>query len=265
MMRAVKAVSTFRGRDPREFPLFAFGGNGPIMAVEVARQLKMQSVVIPPSPGVFSALGLLYSKTQHELIQTFFRPLDSVSDTALEAQFTKLETQCRDDLIKDGYEYSDITLERYADLRYAGQAFELSIQVASGEAIGPDIKQLLADFHAEHERTYGHMCLTDPVEFVNVRVVGRSKSHEGRSYAVPNVKARGSNASSVESTKCRDAYFGREYGTVSTSVITRADLLDTTLNGPLIIEEYDSTCVVAPGCQVSLDNFGNVNILLEED
>src|SRR5262249_42876739 len=129
MTRAAKAVSTYRGRDPRDFTLVAFGGNGPLVASEIARTLQMKTVLVPPAPGVFSAIGLLFSDVEREFLQTFLQPLDRLNLAAAEAEFRRLEREALATLSAEGHGGDSIVLRRASDLRYAGQAYELAVPV----------------------------------------------------------------------------------------------------------------------------------------
>ena len=151
MTRAVKAVTTYRGRDPRDFTLCAFGGNGPLTGVEVARALGIRQVLVPPAPGVFSALGLLFSDTEHEVVRTLMLRGDAITGHRLQAAFAELEGEATAHL--DGTAETAVAVTRYADVRFAGQAYELPVLVPAGEI---DVSRLVADFVAEHVRTYGH-------------------------------------------------------------------------------------------------------------
>jgi N-methylhydantoinase A len=256
MTRAAKAVSTYRGRDPRDFALVAFGGNGPLVASEIARSLQMSTVLVPPAPGVFSALGLLFSDIEREFLQTFFRRLDDLYSDDADAAFRQLEDEAREALAAEGHGGSEIALRRLADIRYAGQAYELTVAVPAGPI---DAAALATAFHAEHERTYGYRSEADTVELVNVKVVARINVGSGRAQdAIQLQNGAGRHAGS------RQAYFGRRHGRVDTPVIARHDLAAGRRHGPLIIEEYDSTCLVPPGCAASLDALGNNVIAIGE-
>lgn len=255
MVRAVKAVSTYRGRDPREFTLFAFGGNGPLMACEIARLLDMQRVVVPARSGVFSALGLLYSDTTHEELHSFFRPVEELRDGALDAGLAELEAKVMEHLRTEGYAADEIVLGRKADMRYAGQAYELTLPIEAGGSV--DIDGLLAAFHAEHERTYGHAAPNDTVDLVNLRVFGTIRRER-------TVARRSDDAAAVVRTTTRRAYFGIESGRLDTPVVERAALA-VRQSGPLIVEEYDATCIVLPDWTAGLDDLGNIVIERESD
>jgi N-methylhydantoinase A len=248
MTRAVKAVSTYRGRDPRDFALYAFGGNGAVVAAEIARTLQMGCVVVPPAAGVFSAFGLLYADVEQEAGRTvMLQPADTTPD-AVEAIYDELTEQVFDALEADGYARANVAIVRQADLRYLGQAYELTV-AARGTPVA--VTQLVDDFHAEHERTYGHKSVTDPVEIVNLRVIGRLAS------AVEPVRAS-STSNAVKSE--RDVYFGAQFGTQRTPVAERGYLAGASRSGPLIIEDYDCTCIVPPDCIATLDPMGNIRI-----
>ena len=263
MVRAVKAVSTYRGRDPRDFALFAFGGNGPMVAAEVGRSLQMTRALVPPHPGVFSAFGLLLSNIEHELTQGFLRRLDAVSADELSRVYAQLDGRLEDLLAKEGYDLGDVSIRRYADMRYSGQAYELTVatDTAPSGRIEPEV--MAESFAAEHERTYGHRGGTDPVECVNLRVVGRVTSGASATFeSFSTMKSVGGATSKPPGN--RSAYFGPEWGLQDTPVLARSALAERPVSGPLIIEEYDATCVIPPRCHATLDSWGNIDIVLEE-
>lgn len=263
MTRAVKAVSTYRGRDPRSFTLFAFGGNGPVVAFEIARQLGMKRILIPPSPGVFSAFGLLLSEVEHEVMQTLYGRVDAISAVTLQQAYARIESQARSMLRQEGYAQESVSTSRYADLHYCHQAFELTVPVAGSGDDVPQLERLVADFHAEHLRTYGHRAVDDPIELVNIRIVARVAARSRTALAPERLIApRGD---SPHPPRQRKAFFGPEIGSLNVPVLTRRELLGKVLRGPLIVEEYDATCVVAPGCRASVDASSNIDIRLGEE
>ena len=121
MVRAVKAVSTYRGRDPRDFSLFTFGGNGPVVAAAIADLLEMVRIVVPPNPGVFSAYGLLQSDIEHEVMQAFLARLSDISEVEFAERFQAIQSDLTATMRQEGYEAADFTIARFADLRYSGQ------------------------------------------------------------------------------------------------------------------------------------------------
>jgi N-methylhydantoinase A len=252
MTRAVKAVTTYRGRDPRDFALVAFGGNGPVAAVEIARALEIRDVLIPPAPGVFSALGLLVSATEHSAVRTFVRDVDELTKTDVEAASRTLEADVMKAFAGEGHDVAKVTLLRLAELRYVGQAYELPVPVAAGPI---DLAAIRAAFHDEHARTYGHSSPGDPVDLISLKVTGRLPAANGDSaFDRWTLEATASARSS------RRAFFGPSVGWKDTPVIGRADLAGKARPGPLIVEEYDATCVVPPGCRAKLDGLGNIAV-----
>ena len=253
MIRAIRAVSTYRGRDPREFALLAFGGSGPIHAVGIARSLDISHVVIPPSPGVFSAIGLLEAQPEHHFVQTFVRRTDEVDVASVNETYARLQERGADTLLSEGYVPSDITWQRLADLRYVGQAYELTVPAASHDLGAQDIADLGHAFQLEHERTYGYSPDDEPVEIVNLRITALGKSDQRRPES-PYGRGMRPTAGS------REAYFGSDYGTIETAIVTRPDIGPDAMPGPFIIEEYDATVVVPPECVARLDEWNNVII-----
>jgi N-methylhydantoinase A len=252
MIRAIKAVSTYRGRDPRDFTLLAFGGNGPVHAAAIARALQIRQVVVPPAPGLFSAIGLLEAEPEQHFARTFFGRIQSIDLGALAVQYGRLESLARETLREDGYLGEPSTFERFADLRYAGQAYELTVPAPAGALTAAELEALGERFEQEHERTYGHRASREPVEIVNLRLVARVDRGPAPSLRFSDLPTR------PESE--RRAYFGPEHGTRSTPVIGRGDLDRAPRDGPFIVEEYDATVVVPPDCAAWLDNLGNIRI-----
>ena len=258
MMRAVKAVSTYRGRDPRDFSLLAFGGNGPLMALEIARELQISRLLVPPSPGVFSALGLLVSEAEYESIRTLFGLVTGYQPSTIDKAFKELESEVLAELASDGLNAANMQLSRLADFRYAGQAFELTIPLTSDVVNASVVENTVDAFHREHERTYQHMSPEAPVELVNIRVVSRSIAADHAN--VDPRKFLLANTIPTKPVADRLAYYGPRYDSVLTPVISRGELDLQPRHGPLIIEEYDATCVVPPGSTVLLDDGGNIEI-----
>ncbi len=257
MIRAIKAVSSERGRDPREYALVAFGGNGPLFAAAMAEALMIRRVLVPPSAGVFSAFGLLYSEVAYHFSRTRKALLADIDPDEVGAILDGLEAEARARLVKDGFAHDRIELTRRAALHYQGQSFELEAPVPAGVIDRQALALIAEAFAAEHEKTYGHRAgAEEPVELVTLRVVGRGVPEEPRAALaakaapVPGV---------VIAQPARPAYFGPQHGWRQTPVFNRADLAEPR-HGPCIVEEYDSTCVVPPCARASLDRFGDIEI-----
>lgn len=257
MARAARAVSYERGRDPREFVLCAFGGNGPLHATELAESLGMRRILIPPSPGLFSAFGLLYADIAYHLVQTYKRLLTELDAGEFKDTLGQLEVSAREGLMAEGETVSQIILQRAVDLRYAGQSSELTLPIIDTDIGQPQFFHTLGErFAADHERTYGHRAPDDPIEVVNLRLTAM----------IPTVKSQSSYLQSPSSQTLppnRRCYFGRETGWLEVPVLSREGLRGESESGPLIIEEYDTTILVPPRCTALRDEWGNIVIQME--
>ncbi len=256
MIRAIKAVSSERGRDPRRYALFAFGGNGPLFAATMAAALGMRRIVVPPAAGLFSSFGLLYADVAHHHSRTVRRVLRDADPGELELAWGELEDQATRQLEREGFPPERIRLQRSANMHYVGQIFELTVPVADGSIDAQAVHAIEETFGVEHERTYGHRAgPEEPVELVNVELIGQGIPER------PRVPERLSMPAAPPVGGAREAYFGPGLGWVSTPVVARA-ALDGARPGPFIIEEYDTTVLVPPGASATLDRYGNVVIEL---
>ena len=251
MMKAVKAVTTYRGRDPRDFMIFAFGGSGGVHAVDLARVLQVKKVVVPLAAGVFSALGLLFSNLEMNETAPFLHQAKGMPLDLAERIYEGLAVRIAPII---GGTRSEITFHRQADVRFAGQAYELTIALADGVLDQAAVDELCRRFEAEHLARYGHAFSGEfPVEVVNLRLIG-SRRPEG--MADPRFDP----ASLMGPDDRRSVYFGPDLGRVEARVIGRGRLSETPSRGPIIIEEYEGTAVVPPDCTACVDRFGNVII-----
>ncbi len=256
MIRAIKAVSSERGRDVREYSLFAFGGNGPMFAAVTAESLRMSRIVVPPCPGVFSSFGLLYSAIEHHHSRTFWRVIRDTDPADIAEAVANMEAEALAALKIQGFTGRRARVLRAASMRYKGQSFELTIPVSKGAINARSLRALEEAFGEEHEYTYGHRAGPDePVEIVSLQVVGQGVSDKSR---VPDSIQVGS-ASAVAPSK-RRAFLGPETGWREVRVLARSDLLGKRGKGPFIVEEYDATCIVPVGARAELDAFGNIVI-----
>jgi N-methylhydantoinase A len=256
MIRAIKAVSTERGRDPRAFALFAFGGNGPLFAASMAEALGIARVVVPPAAGLFSSFGLLYAEVEHHYTRSFRRLLRQTDLAEIGIAWDALARTAREELAAEGFSAERTRIKRAAALHYKGQSYELEVPVPEGAIDERMVGYLEEAFGAEHERTYGHRAgPREPVELVSIKVVGsglREKSAAPRRVTATRPQP--------PLPPPRPAYFG-ERGWIETPVAARADLAAARA-GPLIIEEYDATCVIPPAARARLDDDGNIVIEL---
>ena len=259
MIRAIKAVSTERGRDPRSYSLFAFGGNGPLFAAGMAQSIGIRRVVIPPSPGLFSSFGLLYADVEHHYSRTFRTLLSDADPAFLNQAWDGLAKEALEELKNEGFEGSQADIERSASLHYKGQIYELSVPAPQGKLDNDKLLELAERFGQEHEIVYGHRAgPEEPVELVNIAVIGRGIPETSR---VPR-RLKTEKLDSLKSIS-RLAYFGEGHGWLDTSIITRSSL-EKSVPGPAIVEEYDATCLIPPGASAKLDKFGNIVIDLQK-
>ena len=259
MIRAVKAVSTYRGRDPRDFTLLAFGGSGGVHAAEMARALEIKTVLVPPAAGVLSALGLLFSDIEISATQAFLRKIEDVTPEQINVVYDQLEERTLGLL---AYPPEEVTLHRSAEMRYSGQAFELSVAAPAGKLDAEAVQVLWESFEKEHDRTYGHSFSGQmAVQIVSLRVTGTvtppGQADIGRDTVPDKTEAAGPDGPR------RSAYFGDRFGQVDTPVIQRADLTGGWHDGPGVVEDYEGTVVIPPASRATLDTFGNIIIELD--
>ena len=258
MARAIRSVTIERGRDPRDFTLAAFGGSGPVHAVDVARALDIRRVLVPVSPGVFTAVGMLASDVEHHFVRAAGgllagRPLGPVNARLDEMVADALATFAR-----EGYSREQVRLQAQADLRYAGQSSELVLPLAAPRLAPEDLPALTEAFAREYARTYG-FATGEALELVNVRLVAtgvRSHRLDFRSLRVAAGAAPGSTAP-------RKIAFDRRGPAVETPVLAREALPAAGMAGPLIVEGYDSTVVVPPGARIRRDAHETLSITLD--
>ena len=253
MIRAIRAVSTYRGRDPRDFTLLAYGGSGPIHAVDMARSLGIGTVVVPSSPGLFSAVGLLQARPEQHFVRTYFTKAGDADLAGINRVFDEFVDHSTVSMGQEGYAATDIEWVKSVDFRYTGQAHELTILMSAKVMDEAALSGLISAFHHEHDRTYGHKAEDEPTEIVNLRLTAKCRLHG----STPTHAAHGH---PVITSHRRDVYFGPLVGTIRTDVVDRPALSDMPTAGPIIVEEYDATTVVPPGCSARLDDLNNIII-----
>jgi N-methylhydantoinase A len=252
-MRALRAVSTERGRDPRDFSLMAFGGSGPIHAAGLAEELRISEIIVPEMPGLFSALGLLFSGVEHHAVRSCLLTGQALTEEALADLQKDMTHEVIAQFKSEGYGEDEVRLSYSADVRFKGQASEIRIGLGEHLIDASGIVNMCEGFETEHEQLYGHRSDPDnPVEVVAVRLIGRVES-DYQDNRIARVDREMSGPGS------REAYFGKQTGLVDTPVLARRDLTEAR-QGPLLIDEYDSTIVVPPGMKASCDEEGNVRM-----
>ena len=250
MVSSIREISIERGFDPREHTLLAYGGAGPLHAALIARELSMTSVVVPRFPGNFSAVGLLMADAVQENAGTCFVALEDAQESALERIFENLTIPCAGQLRGAGLD--EIETLRYADVRYVGQAFELTIPVPETKGW---LKALGGEFHARYEARYGHCHPGDPLEIVNLRVRVSGLVDKLKWVKVENPGC-GLDDALVER---RSVVFEEE---ARDCPVYRRDSLptDAEISGPAVIEEYGSNTLVPPGWATRRDALGHLHL-----
>ncbi|WP_018263911.1 hydantoinase/oxoprolinase family protein [Methylobacterium sp. WSM2598] len=246
MARAVRAVTIERGRDPRDFTLMAFGGNGGVHAPDLARQLGIGRVVVPPLSGVFCAVGMLASDTEHTALAVVARRLDAMDAGDLAAAKAALEADVAARLAQDGYPEARRHLLWEADLRHEGQATDLTVPFE-----GEDLAALEERFVAEYVKTYGYRDAT-PIEFMKLRVVGRGLREKRLAFDAMAIAPRA--VAAGRGTRAVSFARGEEPRLVE--VVGRDALGATARPGPLVVEEFDATIVVPPDASIRKDAIG---------
>jgi N-methylhydantoinase A len=243
------------GVDPRDLSLLAFGGAGPMMACFLARELKMREVVVPPTPGVLSALGGLIADLKNDFIRTLYLDVGSDAVPVLQQTFAELRTAAlswlKDDQAYDGPH----ELIYSAEMRYRGQSFELDAALDAAAIKEGRLDALTEAFHLAHERMYGHADRDAPVQLITARlvIVGKTEKPE-----FPKSELRPGPAKSDRSV---EAFV--DGGKRALPIYRRADLLaGQSFAGPAIVTQDDCTTVVPGGFNVTVDTFGNLRIVL---
>jgi N-methylhydantoinase A len=257
MEEAIKAVSSARGYDIRDFTLVAFGGGGPMHAGRMALDLGISAVLIPLTPGVHSALGLLMSDVKHDYVRSKLVGLDELDLNEINQLFRQLIEQAKADLHAEGFRDDEIKIEPYLDLRYAGQGYELTVPCTMPPLKKEDLKVMRDRFDNLHEQNSGHKAETEPVELVSLRVISFG--------LVPQAKLSPGKVTGkkIEQAKTgeRKVFFGKEHGVRATEIYNR-DLLEQghRITGPAIIEQLDTTTVIQPEQQATVDEYRNIII-----
>jgi N-methylhydantoinase A len=253
MSRAIRAVTVERGRDPRDLTLVAIGGNGGIHALDVARDLGIRRVVVPPLAGVFSAVGMLASDLEHVALHTVTQPLDALTTGDLKRMKAGLANDVMRRLAADGFTGERVALSWEADLRHEGQATELTVHYD-----GDDLCELAARFVAEYKKTYGYRD-ESPIELVKLRVMGRGLRERRLDFQRLVVESR----AGAPTARFRAVHFMRGSPPIETEIVARSALPTSPRRGPLVIEEFDSTTIVPPDAIVHSDVMGNIVLEIE--
>jgi len=255
MERAVRVSSAERGFDPRDITLVAFGGAGPLHAAALAKAAGIPTAMVPEAPGVFSAIGLVMADIRHDFVQTKMMKDNEITPEKLGQLYEQLDAQGREALSRDGVPEDQWVLQRTADFRYVGQAYEVNVPVPGGTLDAGSIASTIQAFHDLHLQLYAHSRPNGRVEFVNSRVAAIGLTD------APPMRAQPERKMVVEPKESRPVYFDEIGDYVETQVFDRGDLgPGAAFTGPAIVEQVDTTTVVHPGQSVTVDGFGNLMI-----
>lgn len=254
MARALTVASVERGHDPREMVLVAFGGAGPMHACEIALQMEIPSVVVPPRAGLLSSLGLLLSEPLHDFVRTMLRPADQANVSSIESGFRSMERRGRALLRAEGVLESAMVFERFFDLRYQGQAYELSVRVPEKTVDRGLVREAVRSFHRIHRDRYGYSDSEIEVEVVNLRVYCKGTI---RPLELEVDKPLGRRVSPVTRRKVfLDGKFVDDC-----PVFDRQEMGPRLKGkGPCVVEDYDSTLIIPSGCSYEVDREGSFRI-----
>jgi N-methylhydantoinase A len=266
MASAARMAAVERGRDPRGYPIFAFGGAGPVHAYGVARILHSREVVVPAGAGVASAGGLLSAPLSFDFVQSLPGRVDTMAWPTVHRLYEDLARSGREILAAAGVPAAASRVIRSADMRYVGQGYEITVTLPEGDidvTMGP---RLMAAFEATYAQLYGRTLQGVPVEIVNWRATVTGPTPELRPFAVTDASLGRQNGGAASARKgTRPAYFAQAKGFLETPVYDRYALRPhDALSGPAIVEERESTTIIGPGATLTLDESLNLVISLNE-
>jgi len=259
MAKAIRVISVQRGHDPRDYTLLAFGGAGPVQAARLARALGMTRVMIPRTPGVLCALGLLMTDLRADFSATSLTPLSGADTGMLSTTYADLEAQA-----EAWFDAEDILtgarlIERSVDVRYAGQNYEISVPVASGPVTAETLRQIEAGFEAAHRQLYGFVAEGEPIQLVTFRIAASGLVEKADFQPQPDAGADATAAI----TGTRPVWMPETGDFVETTLYNRDRLLaGNRIAGPAIIDQMDSTTVVPPDMTATVDAY--LNLILEQ-
>jgi N-methylhydantoinase A/oxoprolinase/acetone carboxylase beta subunit len=259
MVQSIEENSVRKGFDPRDFALVAEGGAGPLFAAQIAIEVGTPYVIVPTYPGIAAAMGLLATDMVYEYVATTYQRLSALDAPALQRRFEELEEQALRQLEEDGVPAGSLVIQRIAECRYLGQGYELRVDAPSGQIDHAWVERVRADFHDNHQREYSRRFEESDIEIPNIRVRGIGLMPELRTPEIEHGDASPDAALRHEG----EAWFRVEgvLRNVPTRYYDRAALrAGNRLQGPAIVNQYDTTTVVPPGVEAHVDRFGNIVI-----
>jgi N-methylhydantoinase A len=258
MARAIRAVTIERGKDPRDLALMAFGGGGPVHAVDVARFLGIRQVLISPVSGVFSAAGMLAAESVHEFVRPLLKPLFRVCAHEVRDVQDAMAGEGRAALAGEGYDPDAVQFRYAADVRYVGQSSQLTVSMPDGAHGADGLRRAFEKLYLE---TFGYVADGEPIELVNLRLSALGTAGGRLAFSGLSLDARALAGGSGE----RLVSFSRGSPRTVARLVPRAAVDDGPIAGPAIIESYDTTVVVPPNCTARAAGCGCIAIDREAD
>ena len=256
MIHLFRQISVERGYDPRDFALVAIGGAGPVHAGVLAEELGMPFIIVPPYPGVLSAMGLILGDIHYDLVQSYVRPASLIEVDIVRDMFARMEGQGRHYLIRAGYQ-GEVRIQHAVDMRYARQNYEIQVAVKPDFFADGDLSHLVHAFEEEYSKLYGYYVADEPFEIVSLRVSVIGQLPKPTAQAPPDGHRTVAEAVKAE----RPVYFREAGGKVVVPILDRERLpLGVALPAPCVIEEIESTVVIHSGQEASVDRYGNILI-----
>jgi len=253
LVQAIRVISVEQGFDPRRFTLVAFGGAGPLLASQLARELGICRVLVPAHPGLLCALGLLMADARSDFSLTRIAPLAACGADGLNAAFSELERNVAAWFESEQVDPANRRTHRGIDMRYMGQSHELTVPAQDGNFRAADLQTLATAFRQEHERIYGY-APEAPAQVVTFRLIAYART---KTPPVVVRKPSGQAAATVKSM--RRVYFKESGGFVDCRVYDRARLApETRIDGPAILDQMDTTTVILPDQRAEFDDAGNL-------
>lgn len=259
MIQEIEKESIRRGLDPREFSLFACGGAGALHACSVARELGMKKVIVPSNPGALCAVGLVTTDLLYDFSKTEMQLSSKVNIEKLQIDYDELEKEAYTRLLEDKMVDQNIVVERVADCRYEGQGYEIRVPVLSGKITEGTIETLKKEFHLAHAKQFGRAFENNPIEIVNIRVLGIGK--------IPDLEAKlieeGTEDSSAAIIGEREVIFKEKEKPkkFKSKIYDRNKLkANNIISGPSIINQMDTTIVIEPNCTANVNKYGIIII-----
>jgi N-methylhydantoinase A len=261
MANAIRSRTVQKGIDPRDYALVAFGGAGPLHGAEVAAQLSIPEVLVPPFPGITSAMGLLTTDLKYDAIKTSFQTSTALDCERLNADFAAMQDSLAAEFRRSGVDGAQVRYGRFGDLRYIGQGYELRVPMPEGEVTSTALQSTFAKFHKQHESEYGHFFAASPIEIVNIRVTGVAATPK---IGEPAARHGGSLGEALVQRRPTVFRVNGGLSELETRFYRRDKLpVEQRVDGPAIILQQDSTTVVPPNAAVVADRFGNLIITVE--